>query len=1791
MQRAAGTLRRAADFEVERRFKECLLRAQSLVFKCWRLEVRIKHSSMGMVARALRDVLWEWRVNAREWRQLQRKVAKIQALYRAKVERRAVAALRALMDDQDGRARVLCMRIMNRFTVELLSAWRALARQFARAKELSNRILAKGIDDRFRRWVYFVFLRHQEKHWAASKIAALARGKWGRERARVVWLHNGMARRLQVWLRGRVAKIQVQRMKEELAKLNGKILLMLTGSDKALQRNVFRAWHHKCVIEKKAKSMVRRIYKKLMRKILRAMRIYVGLMQQERMILHDKQTAAVTKIQKVYRGLLGRRRFDYIWRLNEAALLVQATWRGQLGYRIMRGIRWQHYCATAIQAAFRGFQARRKLVGMRIADVLRAAEANHYDKLLYYFENFGDGIGNEADETGNNALHRASQGAARRTVKLCLARGIDPNLYNGKGMTPLHLAMATSKADRDQVAAYLMDHGSYIEAPDYDGNTPLLLAARLGRAAIAGHLLDRKADIHVRDFDGSTALQVATIHEHVGTVQSLLDHGAPPDEAGADGITPLHEGVGRVNPGIVGALLEAGAIPDAQDDDGYTPLMYASSSDEVAMATVLLEWGASVDCRDAEGRTALHIAAEKSSLDVIQTLLDGDSDLMAADVDGDTALHVSVRAAARRDEEAIEAEAEGKRLIADNTFAQQQALKAEAESRQLARKVVKEAEEKRALKEGRGRGARRRTASDDESTVSGGEGALALVAANQEGDGYAGGLAVVPYTAKDREEDKQLVEQALAEAKAKSRDLVLAIKGSREAALELRETADEYEGYALEAKTHAENSRAWADRAIACVEKLLCYGALVTAQNEDGDQAAHLAARLGHVRTMELLVQYEAPMGRRNWSELTPVGVARMQGQRKVVAYLLESLAPEALGIFEDVPEKGIDYDEPVPWDLPIQLQTDDWEEAWDEENQTPYYLNRKTGEMSLTAPMTTAETIMRLRDFREERGFKAQVQVETGESLIGTAEYRDEHAQVQAEIEHMRAERRSAVVVQKYWRRLEARRYVQARRERRDAARRIQRMVRWKLNYVREKVAAERLWGAQMIQRCYRGYEGRNFYYQFVYERQWWARHTRFFAALVQRLWSGHKFRKTVRRMKAMREAGHLRYEGWQAMIRDAKDAAEMGKGPKAPLRSFNIYDEYHLAGSQDTLFYVHQVTFAGTWEQPAAWRKEDFRAQREREEVFKLGYTIEARDAAVKLQGAWRSRSVQVAFKDVMRGQRLMKGGELAYMQEPDSPVALSNFALFTHVMKHDYEHARHLYSRCVNLMAHRGPDNAFVLYSYAIFLAVTQEDDWETIDEYVERAHKVNKKAMRRGAYDERPTRYNLAKVGYYRLKTATDERNGEGWHNYAMCLQLAFKEYDAAQDAYIQAILRAPHDERILANFNHFLTTCRPELIQKGYDAYELVRVNEMGRAEERTRVYAERLAALDNPEVNAAARRIQMHFRASKLRGMMGAAGAVVANVHQATEEHTMEERTALVRQGVAQWLWERVETDDPDRPYYYNNETGDSIWDEPEDEFAIMLQATQDFGIMGNLGDIEEWELCDDGTGRAFYFNANTGESQWEKPAALMAAEAAANSGDPVLKALMDMKKQDREAAEEVHAADSLMGSNSPNRSQELQLVEYDASNSSNSGLLFEDAGSLGSVWEECEADDGKQFWFNTETQESTWVDPRTMIGGGGGGGRSGGGEWEAALDVNGKTVYTNQRTGESTYERPDGYAALQQPPSPTHSTQDEASNGGGGSEPIGTIIGPWELVDDEDGNLFWYNNHTGASQWERPEV
>ena len=113
------------------------------------------------------------------------------------------------------------------------------------------------------------------------------------------------------------------------------------------------------------------------------------------------------------------------------------------------------------------------------------------------------------------------------------------------------------------------------------------------------------------------------------------------------------------------------------------------------------------------------------------------------------------------------------------------------------------------------------------------------------------------------------------------------------------------------------------------VNTLLAVGCNASVQNDQGDQPAHVAARLGHLECMKKMLEYDAHMGRRNWAELTPIGVARMHSQMEIVELLKANFSPEQLG------EMGDDEDVDVnTWDDEIMDVVEEWEEAWDEENQ-----------------------------------------------------------------------------------------------------------------------------------------------------------------------------------------------------------------------------------------------------------------------------------------------------------------------------------------------------------------------------------------------------------------------------------------------------------------------------------------------------------------------------------------------------------------------------------------------------------------------------------------------------------------------------------------------------------------------------------------------------------------------------------------------------------------------------------------------------------------------------------------
>ena len=82
--------------------------------------------------------------------------------------------------------------------------------------------------------------------------------------------------------------------------------------------------------------------------------------------------------------------------------------------------------------------------------------------------------------------------------------------------------------------------------------------------------------------------------------------------------------------------------------------------------------------------------------------------------------------------------------------------------------------------------------------------------------------------------------------------------------------------------------------------------------------------------------------------------------------------------------------------------------------------------------------------------------------------------------------------------------------------------------------------------------------------------------------------------------------------------------------------------------------------------------------------------------------------------------------------------NYTLKMHAITHDYARARPLYISLMEYMTARGPDNAVVLYAFALFLAATLEEDWSVIETLFERAR----------AADNGKHKFDIAEHGFFR-----------------------------------------------------------------------------------------------------------------------------------------------------------------------------------------------------------------------------------------------------------------------------------------------------------------------------------------------------------------------------------------------------------------------------------------------------------
>ncbi|XP_073525972.1 LOW QUALITY PROTEIN: uncharacterized protein [Phyllobates terribilis] len=165
---------------------------------------------------------------------------------------------------------------------------------------------------------------------------------------------------------------------------------------------------------------------------------------------------------------------------------------------------------------------------------------------------------------------------------------------------------------------HLVKAGVDPKKPDYDGRTPLHMAASKGHKEIALFLLQQGAPVNILDNFGRTPLLEAIKKGHDEVASLLVDGGAKLtlDDAG----DCLCKAVADKDSEFLRRVFKLGINPNAKSYDLRTPLHIAASLGLYSIAEMLLEAGASVFSKDRWGNTPLDDATAGGDRNLIKLM-------------------------------------------------------------------------------------------------------------------------------------------------------------------------------------------------------------------------------------------------------------------------------------------------------------------------------------------------------------------------------------------------------------------------------------------------------------------------------------------------------------------------------------------------------------------------------------------------------------------------------------------------------------------------------------------------------------------------------------------------------------------------------------------------------------------------------------------------------------------------------------------------------------------------------------------------------------------------------------------------------------------------------------------------------------------------------------------------------------------------------------------------------------------------------------------------------------------
>ncbi|CAC5419076.1 unnamed protein product [Mytilus coruscus] len=241
-------------------------------------------------------------------------------------------------------------------------------------------------------------------------------------------------------------------------------------------------------------------------------------------------------------------------------------------------------------------------------------------------------------DNGTVLLHCCYSGVLLSLIQEVLNRGVDVNLCNCLGVSPL---LGSVMRGHTEFVKLLLDNMADTNKCESKGLSPLYAACQTGQMEVVKLLLDNKADINKCLYNGASSLYIACQEKRIEIVKLLLDNKADIDQCLFNGISPLYLACKDNYIEVVKILTENKADTNKCTDDGTSPLYIACQNNHIEIVQILLDNKADVNkCRD-NGKFPLYVACNYNHIEIVKILLDDKADINKCDTDKQSPLFLA----------------------------------------------------------------------------------------------------------------------------------------------------------------------------------------------------------------------------------------------------------------------------------------------------------------------------------------------------------------------------------------------------------------------------------------------------------------------------------------------------------------------------------------------------------------------------------------------------------------------------------------------------------------------------------------------------------------------------------------------------------------------------------------------------------------------------------------------------------------------------------------------------------------------------------------------------------------------------------------------------------------------------------------------------------------------------------------------------------------------------------------------------------------------------------------------